>query len=70
MIIHLASYFVAVTAASFILFGCTVAEHSGDWKLDLDRANNLLSKGKYHDAIILYDNVLRIPPFFLGWLMV
>lgn len=62
MIVRLISLFVTVASASVFLGGVVSATESGahEWKLDLDRANTLLSQGKYSDAITLYDTVIRI----------
>lgn len=55
---------VAGTASSF-LFGGAAASGAGssDPLADLDRANTLLSQGKFSDAIVLYDSVIRTSPF-------
>jgi len=62
MIIRLTIIFTVATAASIFLGSGVSAKNSAseEWKLDLDRANTLLSQGKYNDAIILYDTVIRI----------
>lgn len=60
MIIRPISLFVAAAAASAFLGSGVSANEAEEWKLDLDRANTLLSQGKYNDAITLYDIVIRI----------
>jgi hypothetical protein len=62
MIIRLTSIFTVATAASIFLGSGVLAKETTaeEWKLDLDRANILLSQGKYNDAITLYDTVIRI----------
>ena len=68
MIIRITPLFIAATGVS-ILLGSGVSAHDAgtkEWKPDLDRANSLLSQGKYNDAIILYDTVIRILPLDLG----
>jgi hypothetical protein len=59
MLVRLTPLLLAA-ASMFLISGVTGGESVvDDWKLDLDRANALLSKGKYNDAIALYDNVIR-----------
>lgn len=60
MIIRPISLFVAAAAASAFFGSGVMANEAEEWKLDLDRANTLLSQGKYNDAITLYDTVIRI----------
>jgi DnaJ homolog subfamily C member 3 len=63
IISRLSSLVVVAATASILLAGAiTVQDSAGgnDWKLDVDRANTLLTQGKYTDAISLYDEVIRI----------
>jgi hypothetical protein len=62
MFIRLTPFLLVASAASSILFGGVAASGAGatDPAADLDRANSLLSQGKFSDAISLYDSVIRI----------
>lgn len=53
----------ALLASWFFLGSCSIAKESAvpnDDKHDLDQANYLLAQGKYNDAILLYDDIIRI----------
>jgi len=61
MFVRLAPFLLIASTASSLLFGGVAASEGPSEPLpDLDRANSLLSQGKFSDAIVLYDYVIRI----------
>jgi len=68
MFVRLAPFLLVASTASSLLFGGVAASGAGSSEPlpDLDRANSLLSQGKFSDAIVLYDSVIRIYPSTCG----
>ena len=62
MFIRLAPFLLVASTASSLLFRGVAASGAGSSEplADLDRANSLLSQGKFSDAISLYGSVIRI----------
>ena len=68
MLLHLPTFLIAASTAAILFTGSIAHESTGDVNQDLNRANTLLSQGKYTEAISLYDNVIRIYPTCAQWL--
>ena len=69
MILRWTSILRAALLASWFFLGSSIAKEStvpNDNKHDLDQANYLLAQGKYNDAIVLYDDIIRILSFDTG----
>lgn len=67
MFLHLPTFFLAASVAAVLFTGSVAHESTGDVNRDLNRANTLLSQGKYTEAISLYDNVIRTYPACNQW---
>jgi len=67
MFLHLPTFLIAASTAAILFTGSIAHESTADMNQDLNRANTLLSQGKYTEAISLYDNVIRIYPTCHQW---
>jgi DnaJ homolog subfamily C member 3 len=60
MYIHFRTVIYVASTAAILFTGASAQDPAGDVNQALNRANTLLSQGKYTDAISLYDDVIRI----------
>ena len=62
MLIHFRTVVYVATTAAILFTGVSAQDSASDVNQALNRANTLLSQGKYTDAISLYDDVIRTFP--------